>query len=248
MKVHYTPRAFADLDNIRNYISQYNPEAARRVVALIEKIALRLGDFPEFGTANGRRKCARHLCAALSISHLLSDSLWRDSDPSHSPHRAKTDPERHAVTTNPSIRLRPYAAADEDAAIELWRRTWQQHYPHIDFGKRVGWWRERWRKELVPGARIVVAEAGGAIAGFVTIDPKTMYLDQFVVAPEHWGSGIALALVEEAKRLSPRGIELLVNKDNARAIAFYEKQGFAYAGEDKNPVSGIAVNRMAWRA
>jgi len=22
---------------------------------------------------------------------------------------------------------------DEDAAIELWRRTWQQHYPHLDF-------------------------------------------------------------------------------------------------------------------
>ena len=46
--------------------------------------------------------------------------------------------------------LRPYIAADEDAAIELWRRTWQQHYPHIDFTARVAWWRERWRKELVP--------------------------------------------------------------------------------------------------
>ena len=34
----------------------------------------------------------------------------------------------------------------------------------------------------------------------------------------------------------------------ARAIRFYEKHGFAYAGEDKNPVSGIAVNRMTWRS
>ena len=86
-----------------------------------------------------------------------------------------------------------------------------------------------------------------ALAGFVTVDPKTMYLDQIVVAPEHWGSGVALTLLNEAKRLSPRGLDLLVNKDNVRAIRFYEKHGFVYAGEDKNPVSGKPVNRMEWR-
>jgi len=143
--------------------------------------------------------------------------------------------------------LRPYTAADEDAAIELWRRTWAKHYPHIDFTARVPWWRERWRNELVPAARIVMAEIDRAPVGFVTIDPKTMYLDQIVVAPEHWGSTVALTLLDEARRLSPKGIDLLVNKDNFRAIRFYEKHGFAYAGEDKNPISGIAVNRMTWR-
>ena len=148
--------------------------------------------------------------------------------------------------TSPVI-LRRYTAADEDAAIELWRRTWQHHYPHLNFTARVPWWRERWRSELVPHARIVLAEAGGAIIGFVTVDPQTYYLDQIVVAPEQWGSGAALALLEEAKLLSPHGLDLLVNKDNARAIRFYEKHGFAYAGEDKNPVSGVPVSKMAWR-
>lgn len=142
--------------------------------------------------------------------------------------------------------LRPYTAADEDAAIELWRRTWQQHYPHIDFGARVGWWRGRWRTELVPVAQIVVAENDGTMTGFVTIDVNTGYLDSIAVAPEAWGTGVAEALLDEAKRRSPKGIELLVNKDNARAIGFYEKHGFAYAGEDKNPVSGKPVNRMRW--
>ena len=144
-------------------------------------------------------------------------------------------------------RLRPYSAADEDAAIELWRRTWSKHYPHIDFGARVSWWRQRWRNELVPVARILMADVDGALAGFVTVDPKTVYLDQIVVAPEYWGSSVARVLLDEAKRLSPRGLDLLVNKDNFRAIRFYEKHGFTYAGEDKNPVSGIAVNKMAWR-
>ena len=150
--------------------------------------------------------------------------------------------------TNTSFTLRPYTAADEDAAIELWRRTWQQHYPHLDFTKRVDWWRERWRNELVPVAAITLAEINGTMVGFVTVDPKTKYLDQFVVAPEHWGSDVGRTLVDEAKRISPQGLDLLVNKDNFRAIRFYEKHGFVYAGEDKNPISGIAVNRMAWRA
>jgi len=145
-----------------------------------------------------------------------------------------------------TFRLRPYSPADENPAIELWRRTWQHHFPHIDFGAREAWWRERWRQELVPIADVIVAEQNGTLAGFVTIDPRTGYLDQIVVAPEAWGSSIAAALLGEAKRLSPGGIELTVNKDNARAIRFYEKHGFKYLRDDKNPVSGRAVNRMGW--
>ncbi len=187
------------------------------------------------------------------------------------------------------VTLRPYTAADEDAAIELWRRTWTLHYPHIDFTARTPWWRERWRKEIVPKAEIVLAESDQApptspfvpaqagtqrnnrnagesspgsplsrrrtekdtgqkckLVGFVTIEPNSGYLDQIVVAPEAWGSSVARALLDEAKRLSPRGIELMVNKDNARAIRFYEKNGFAYAREGNNPVSGRPVNWMAW--
>ena len=145
------------------------------------------------------------------------------------------------------ITLRPYSAADEDAAIELWRRTWQQHYPHLNFTERVAWWRERWRNELVPVVRIVFAETDGALIGFVTVDPKTMYLDQIVVAPEHWGGNVALMLLDEAKRISPKGLDLLVNKDNARAIRFYERNGFAHAGEDVNPTSGRPVLKMEWK-
>jgi putative acetyltransferase len=137
--------------------------------------------------------------------------------------------------------------ADEDAAIELWRRTWQQHYPDLDFTARLPWWRERWRNELVPTASITVAEQGDALVGFVTVDPKTLYLDQIVVAPEAWGSDVAAALVDEAKRLSPAGLDLKVNADNTRAIRFYEKQGFTVTGDDVNPRSGAPIYAMSWR-
>jgi putative acetyltransferase len=143
--------------------------------------------------------------------------------------------------------LRPYRAEDEDAAIELWRLTWQQAYPAIDFTARVAWWRERWRHELVANAQITVAEQAQTLIGFVTIDGSG-YLDQLVVGPDHWGSPLATSLVDEAKRLSPGGVTLLVNKDNARAIRFYERNGFAHAGEDVNPTSGRAVLKMRWKA
>ena len=145
-----------------------------------------------------------------------------------------------------TLRLRPYEAADEAAAIDLWHCTWQRAYPQIDFAARLDWWRERWRKDLVPKAQIVVSEQDGTLTGFVTIDADG-YLDQLVVDPHHWGSDVARLLVDEAKRLSPSGVTLLVNKDNARAIRFYERNGFAPAGDDVNPTSGRPVLKMAWR-
>ena len=163
--------------------------------------------------------------------------------------------------------MRAYQAADEEPVIALWRRSWQRAYPHIDFTARLDWWRERWRNEIVPAYAIVLAENGptgmdgaadncategtsdraGEIAGFVTVDPATGYLDQIVVAPEAWGSPVAAGLIGAAKRVAPSGLDLHVNQDNARAIRFYEKHGFAISGADTNPRSGAPLYRMSWR-
>jgi putative acetyltransferase len=142
--------------------------------------------------------------------------------------------------------LRPYRSDDEEAAIALWLATWTRAYPDIDFAARLTWWRARWRDELVPLARVVVAEQQSALVGFVTIDGSG-YLDQLVVGPEHWGSELGDTLMHQAKQLSPGGITLKVNTDNARAIRFYERHGFAHAGADVNPTSGRPVLRMEWK-
>jgi putative acetyltransferase len=156
-------------------------------------------------------------------------------------------PGNDARKSTPAVSLRPYLPRDEDAAIALWLRTWQAAYPEIDFAARVGWWRERWRNELVPTAEIVVAEEAGSIIGFVTVEPRTRYLDQIVVAPEFWRSDVGSALIAEAARLSPEGLDLDVNTDNARAIRFYRKRGFVISGAGVNPISGKPVHRMNWR-
>jgi putative acetyltransferase len=145
-----------------------------------------------------------------------------------------------------AFQLRRYRAEDEDAAIALWCETWQQAYPAIDFAARLTWWRDRWRNELVPHATIIVAEQLGVLTGFVTID-RSGYLDQLVVGTDRWGSDLGNTLIAEAKRLSPDGITLKVNTDNTRAIRFYQRNGFAHAGEDVNAASGRPVLRMAWK-
>ncbi len=142
-----------------------------------------------------------------------------------------------------NFHLRPYGARDEDAAIALWHRTWAQAYPAIDFDARLQAWRERWRSELVPSAKIIVAEQDGRIAGFVTIDASG-YLDQLVVEPEAWGSELGDMLVTSAKAASPDGITLLVNVDNARAIRFYESNGYQHTHDDVNPSSGRTERGM----
>jgi putative acetyltransferase len=99
----------------------------------------------------------------------------------------------------------------------------------------------------VPAADIVVADSAGNMIGFVTVDRKTLYLDQIVVAPGHWAAGVGAALLDEAKRVSPTGLDLDVNSDNVRAIAFYGKHGFSMTGHGVNPISQKPVQRMSWR-
>ena len=143
--------------------------------------------------------------------------------------------------------LRRYdASRDEEAAIALWLRSWQMTYPDIDFAGRLDWWRRHWHS-LAQVAIIVLAEDKNEIVGFVTLERSTHYLDQIVVAPEYWGEGISGALIAEAKRLSPGGLNLDVNADNARAIAFYEKEDFVITGNGFNAFSGRPVHHMSWR-
>jgi putative acetyltransferase len=146
-----------------------------------------------------------------------------------------------------AVTLRRHEPRDEDASVALWLRTWQAAYPQLDFAARLDWWRQRWRNELLPAAEVVIAESGGDMIGYVTVDPQTRYLDQIVVAPEHWRSGVGAALLSRAKQISPTGLDLDVNIDNARAIAFYVKHGFAITGAGQNPISGKPVHRMSWR-
>jgi putative acetyltransferase len=143
--------------------------------------------------------------------------------------------------------LRPYRAEDLEPALDLWRRAWDLTMPEIDFSARMDWWRDRWINELVPNNEVIVAEADGELIGFVVIDKESGYLDQIVVDPKFWGSDAAKRLLGEAKRICPGGITLDVNQSNRRALRFYEREGFVWTGEGKNPISGKPTYRCEWK-
>ena len=83
----------------------------------------------------------------------------------------------------PAATLRRYQPNDEDASVALWLRTWQPLIRSLispngsTGGASAG-------ERALPVAEVVIAEADGTIIGFVTVDPRTFYLDQIVVAPE----------------------------------------------------------------
>lgn len=83
-----------------------------------------------------------------------------------------------------------------------------------------------------PDGVSAVAEFGGRIVGHAggrLRTDGTLYIDRLHVAPEGQGTGLATRLLDamiDQVRPRVRSIELLVLNGNARAMAFYRKNGF----------------------
>ncbi|MGI8568492.1 MAG: GNAT family N-acetyltransferase [Methylocella sp.] len=151
---------------------------------------------------------------------------------------------RHPSQTA-GVCLRVRADADCASLADLWMASWREAMPDIDFAARRPWFLDHLRALEAAGAITICAfDDFNRLLGFVTFDPATAYLDQLAVAPEAKGTGAAQLLLNEARRLSPNGLVLDVNQDNARALAFYEREGFAKTAEGVNPRSGLKTWRL----
>jgi len=104
--------------------------------------------------------------------------------------------------------------------------------PRADFGKVFD--------PLFESGCFYVYEVEGRVQGFYKAQrhlgraAHVAYLGTLAVAPEVKGSGIARAMMDDAlSRLREAGVirvELTVEADNPRAIAFYERFGFIREG------------------
>ena len=142
-----------------------------------------------------------------------------------------------------------YVPAHLPELADLWVESWAKTMPAIDFEARRSWFVDHVGALAERGVAIRLAMADtGAIAGFVTIDRASAYLDQICVGSPFWGKRVAEALLGEARRLSPVSIVLDVNEDNDRAVAFYRRHGFAVIGTGVNPRSGLKTLKLEWRA
>lgn len=126
--------------------------------------------------------------------------------------------------------LRPAAPDDTDAIGDVWFAAWKDgHLGLVPEELARVRTQESFRERAagkVSGA--TVAEVDGAIAGFVVVADDEV--EQVFVAAEHRGSGIAaelLAAAEEGLRASGHETAwLAVVPGNARARAFYEREGW----------------------
>ena len=146
-----------------------------------------------------------------------------------------------------AITLRAMRPEDLPVVSDLWVEAWAAAYAALDFEARRPWFAAHLAALAEEGAQRILAVVAGEIAGLVTIAPQSGYLDQLVVGRRFQARGVAEALLLQARRLSPASVTLDVNQDNARAVRFYEKHGFAVVGADVN-ARGAPTYRMCWVA
>jgi putative acetyltransferase len=147
----------------------------------------------------------------------------------------------------PAFFFRAPENEDWPRLADLWVASWREAMPRIDFSARTQWFRQHMLSLEAAGAATICGFDGAdRLIGFVTVDPATGYLDQLCVAAEAKGSGAAASLLNEARRIAPKELLLDVNQDNARAVRFYEREGFERVGEGVNPGSGLKTWRLRW--
>ncbi|MFC5357516.1 GNAT family N-acetyltransferase [Azospirillum himalayense] len=80
--------------------------------------------------------------------------------------------------------------------------------------------------DCVDGEEVLVAEAGGCVVGFISVDAGERFIHNLFIDPLWRGRGIGSALLREALTLLRGSAELACASRNAAARAFYEHNGW----------------------
>ena len=132
----------------------------------------------------------------------------------------------------------------------LARTIWHEHYPgiisveQIDYMLTRGYSAQALAAEQQAGTRFVLAEYREEPAGFAatTPDGPHAWLDKLYVHSDARGAGVGRALaddaIEFARRFGCERLRLRVNRDNATAIAAYERMGFVVDTADRKDIGG----------
>lgn len=124
-----------------------------------------------------------------------------------------------------SVRVRRGRAADAGAILAL-----EEAFPTDRMSARAV------RRFLAaPGARVLVVEAGGDVAGALILllrrNSRWARIYSVVVDPRHRGLGLGRRLIEAAEACARRedrcGVSLEVRRDNAPARGLYHALGYA---------------------
>jgi ribosomal protein S18 acetylase RimI-like enzyme len=104
------------------------------------------------------------------------------------------------------------------------------------FGGQGGWDDAR-ALQALERDNVFVARVGGSVAGYVAVRRAgaAMLVEQLLVAPHHEGEGIGHRLLAHAEGFAisagAGSMQIVVEDDNDRALAFYRRSGFVPVDE-----------------
>lgn len=166
-----------------------------------------------------------------------------------------------AVPTEPrsgtsGVRVRRAEPTDADRLAVLHLDVWDDAYTglvpqHVlDDRRRVPITARvaRWRTRLGRGDGTWVADTGADLVGFATSGPGRdsdlagLELMAIYVRAHAYGTGVGHALFEASVGEAPAYLWVL--DGNVRAIAFYERHGFAFDGSRKDAPEGIELRMV----
>lgn len=93
----------------------------------------------------------------------------------------------------------------------------------------------------VAGEEQWIAGFDGNIIGYISVYWPTNFIHSLYVLPSYQGRGAGRALVDTVLYCAQGDVELKMDKDNARAFAFYRRRGWRVVGE------GLAATGPWWR-
>jgi ribosomal protein S18 acetylase RimI-like enzyme len=130
-----------------------------------------------------------------------------------------------------AIAIRPAREDEYDAVTRVWLDS------HVSTGlaspsdANFAQLRARIPEEIARGWQLYVAELDGNIAAMLAFRTADTYLDQLFVAPQHQGKGIGKKLLAFTRQHLHEEILLRTAVANAKAIAWYEREGFVRENE-----------------
>ena len=138
--------------------------------------------------------------------------------------------------------IRKMLNGDIDRVADIWLKTnLKAHYFIPD-----QYWKSNYElvKEMMSQSEVYVYEADKMIQGFIGLNDE--YIEGIFVSDEMQSCGIGKLLLDYIKDKKER-LQLNVYQKNARAISFYQREGFIIEGEGLDEATGEKEYTMLWK-
>jgi GNAT superfamily N-acetyltransferase len=121
--------------------------------------------------------------------------------------------------------IREYRNEDFDAVTILWRVAREKSLPDFQIEKGHFFYEDQdyFRHHILKKNKVWVVEVNDRPVAFLAMEKD--FIDQLYIHPDHQRQGIGEALLEFARKRSPKHLWLYTLQVNVNARRFYEKNG-----------------------